>query len=108
MSAGNDEIEMIHQAEEDAAKRIEETQRRVKELKEQTEEEVKRILKEAEEQAQQAAVILKSNIDEKKAEIEQRVNSETEAYMSRIQESGRSRRTAAIQTVVKMLLGEES
>jgi vacuolar-type H+-ATPase subunit H len=106
MCAANDAIDIIHEAEEKATKRIQEAGIAVRQMKEQTEAEVKRILQEAESQTKKAAAVSGSDITKQKEEIERRSRKDLEAVINGIEESARNHRTAAIQVVAKILLGE--
>lgn len=106
MCAASDAIDIIHEAEEKATKRIQEAGIAVRQMKEQTEAEVKRILQEAESQTKKAAALSGSDIAKQKEEIERRSRKDLEAVINGIEESARNHRTAAIQVVAKVLLGE--
>jgi len=107
MCAAHDEIDEIHLAEVAAQKRIEEAERRAKEIKEEAEAESQKILENAAAAAKENTKAITSETEAKKKDIDRRVQDETDRRVAHLETTAKEHMKDAVKIAVKIILAEE-
>ena len=106
MVTAQEEIDRIHQAEEEAKQLIEETNASVREMKKETEAKVSEIMDQHEKDARQEAERLLKEKEDKKIKIEGTVLKSVDAKIAEYNAVLKKKQDAAIDAVLKIILGE--
>ena len=107
MCAAQDEIDLIHEAEDAAKKKLAEAEAKAKQIRESAEKEAKGILEKAEKEATMAAQRSKDGLQERRTAIESKILKDTEKTVKETEESARGNVKKAVKIAYKMISGEE-
>jgi vacuolar-type H+-ATPase subunit H len=107
MCAAQQDIDQIQEAEMEAKKDLEAAEKRAKKIRESAEKDAKEILETAEKEAQMAAQRLLDGLQDKRMEIEQQTQNETDKTIKSLEKNARGKVDAAVKSAVKTITGEE-
>ncbi len=107
MGTAQEEIDRIHQAEEDAKQRIEDANAEIRKMKKETETKAAEIMNQREIDARQEAERLLKEKEDKKIKIEGSILSNADAKVAEYQDISKKKQDKAVKTVLKIVLGEE-
>ncbi|MGY5852580.1 MAG: hypothetical protein RTU92_03350 [Candidatus Thorarchaeota archaeon] len=107
MSAAHEDLDRIHEAEQEARRKIEAAEEKVREIRKQTETEVTGLIEREVGEAKAEAERLLQQREDKRIEIEGRIQKEAESNVNALEKSAKKKIDDALKVVIKILLAEE-
>jgi vacuolar-type H+-ATPase subunit H len=107
MCAAQEDMDRIHEAETVAEKQIKAAEVRSREIKDSADLEAKKIIDQAEQDGKREAERLMQSIHGDKSKVESTIFQDTEKTISKLEASAQEKQKAAVEAVVRIILGEE-
>ena len=100
-------MDLIHEAEMEARKKVAAAEERAREIKEGADEEAQKIIEDAEKSAYSAARRINEEFEQKKFDIERKSKKKTDRFIKKFEDLAQPNIKATVENVVRLILEEE-